>query len=283
MDGICLVTLIGLPAAGKTSMCNKLMHMKTLPFNILHLCYDNYIKFNSEYPNQYKQQRDNLLNSLRTIINNFKTTNTWPKELNFLKSHCKNHHQKGFVILCDDNHYYVSMRYKLCQLAREHNIGYCQVYFKTSIEIAIEHNNLRFNANKVPNDVIIQMSKRLEVPNDLVNKWEENTLSLQNPNLNNADVKNIISFIMRALDKPLQPLQLPCSKSPAPQSKVHDLDLMMRKRINNLMSCEQGENKKLLAKNLNYKRKDILKKFQMEEAKKLPNDIDLNKYVEMLN
>ncbi|XP_065371657.1 L-seryl-tRNA(Sec) kinase [Calliphora vicina] len=283
MNRICLVALIGLPAAGKSSVCTYLREMDSLPFNILHLCYDYYVNFNLDSPTQYKEQRDKLLKSLSTIIQTFNVSNNLTAELIGIKSLYSDHQQKDAVILCDDNHYYRSMRYKLYQLAREHGIGYCQIYLESSIAVSLKRNSLRSVATKVPTDVIVQMSKRLEAPNAGAHKWEENTLIVQNLNLNRNISKNIISHIIQFLDKPVQPLQLSVAKSKTPQSIVHDLDLLMRKRINILMSSKLEENKKLLAKILNDKRKEILKEFQLNLSDKLEDDLDMNKYVEMLN
>lgn len=284
MQSICLVSLVGLPAVGKSTFCQHLIQMELLPFNILHLCYDNYVKFSLENPTQYKEQRENLLQTLKKIIENFKDFKNLSTELNFLRDFYRDQGKQDLVILCDDNHYYVSMRYKLYQLAREYTLSYSQIYFATNLEVALQRNNLRCKAKKIPDEVILEMSKRLEIPNKLVNKWEENTLTLKNFELNKENIQFVIDFILQSFDTKVQPLPIVVNKFVTPQSLVHDLDLLLRKRINCLMCSSVVANKRLLAKNLNDKRKVLLNEFQLELSKKeFEHDLDLNKYVEKLN
>ncbi|XP_037813796.1 L-seryl-tRNA(Sec) kinase [Lucilia sericata] len=280
MNRICLVALIGLPAVGKTTLCHHLTEMESLPFNVLHLCYDCYVNFNLENPTQYKEQREQLLQTLSTIINNFKNSHNLTTELITLSDFYRNHQHKDVVILCDDNHYYRSMRYKLYQLAREQNIGFCQIYLETSLDLALERNSLRSGIGKVPNNVIVEMSKRLEVPNASVYKWEENTFILRNFDRNNIS-QDIVAYVTQFLDVPVQPLQLSVPKTQTPQSVVHELDLLMRKRISTLIYSEVEKNKKTFAKKLNDLRKEILKQFQLDLNDNFEK-VDLNKYVERL-
>ncbi|XP_023297582.2 L-seryl-tRNA(Sec) kinase [Lucilia cuprina] len=280
MNRICLVALIGLPAAGKTTFCHHLRELESLPFNVLHLCYDNYVNFNVENPTQYKEQREQLLQNLSTIINNFKNSNNLATKLLTLRDFYRNHQQKDVVILCDDNHYYRSMRYKLYQLARKHNIGFCQIYLETSLELALERNSFRNVIGKVPNDVIVEMSKRLEAPNASTYKWEDNTLILRNFDRKIIS-EDIVAYFTQFLDVPVQPLQLSVSKIRTSQSLVHELDLLMRKRISALIRSEVEKNKKMFAKNLNDQRKEILKQFQLDINDNF-EEVDFNKYIERL-
>ncbi|KAI8129356.1 L-seryl-tRNA(Sec) kinase [Lucilia cuprina] len=280
MNRICLVALIGLPAAGKTTFCHHLREMESLPFNVLHLCYDNYVNFNVQNPTQYKEQREQLLQTLSTIINNFRNSNNLATELLTLRDFYRNHQKNDVVILCDDNHYYRSMRYKLYQLARKHNIGFCQIYLETSQELALERNSFRNVIGKVPNDVIVEMSKRLEAPNASTYKWEDNTLILRNFDRKIIG-EDIVAYFTQLLDVPVQPLQLSVSKIRTSQSLVHELDLLMRKRISVLICSEMEKNKKMFAKHLNDQRKEILKQFQLDINDNF-EEVDFNKYIERL-
>lgn len=284
MNRICMVALIGLPAVGKTTFSKSLMDSETLPFNILHLCYDNHVAFNIETPNQYKKQREILLTTLELIIQTFKTSKTLPCNLPNLKSNYKNLNHSDLVIICDDNHYYHSMRYKLYQMARQFEIGYGQIYFECNEDLALECNNLRSGSARIPDEILLQMSKRLEPPNILTHSWEEKTLIMDQENLkHNNFLFKILPFILNILEVSIKPLQpTPTEKSTTLQSMAHDLDLLMRKRISHLMSCSIESNKSELAKELNDKRKEILKEFQLKLQEKKEERLDLNFYVEML-
>ena len=285
MNRICLVALIGLPALGKTTLCKYLMEYESsLPFNILHLCYDRFIQFNTGNPMLYKDQRENLLKHLIIIIKSFQTSGSLATGLTSMYDQYKNNKSNDIIILCDDNHYYRSMRYKLYQMARDNNVSFCQIYFENNLQLALERNSLRCNNENIPKDVLIQMHQRLEPPNASEHKWEENTLVLSNHNLNNNTITNIVSYITHILNTPVQPLVLFKSKAQTPQSLVHEIDLLMRKRITALMgACTITDNKQLLAKQLNDKRKTILKEFQLKLYENANDDIDLNKFANMLN
>ncbi|TMW53117.1 hypothetical protein DOY81_001845 [Sarcophaga bullata] len=283
MDRICLVALIGLPALGKTTLCKYLME-SSLHFNILHVCYDRFIQFNTGNPRLYKEQRENLLKYLPIIIKSFQTSGNLATELISMYDQYKNHNSNDVIILCDDNHYYRSMRYKLYQMAQDNNVSFCQIYFENNLQLALERNSLRSNNENVPKDVLIQMYQRLEPPNPSEHKWEENTLVLNKLDLNNNTITNIVSYITNILNTPVQPLVLPKPKVQTSQSLVHEMDLLMRKRITALMiACTETDNKQLLAKQLNDKRKSILKEFQLKLYENANDDLDLNKFANMLN
>lgn len=108
------------------------------------------------------------------------------------------------VFLLDDNFYYPSMRYEVCQLARKcknllinwichltlygssnigltssdvaDSLGFCQVYLQCDLESCISRNQSR--SQPVPTEVILEMVKRLESPNPHKNSWEINSITL---------------------------------------------------------------------------------------------------------
>lgn len=283
MNRICLVALIGLPALGKTTLCKYLMDYETLPFNILHICYDHFIQFNAENSIRYKEQRENLLKQISIIIQSFKTSGHLPTGLFSMYTQYRDHNSNDVVLLCDDNHYYRSMRYKLHQMARVNNISFCQIYLDNNLQLALERNSLRPNSENIPRDVLIQMSQRLEPPKASEHAWEENTFFLNKFHLNNCTINKILTYINNIFNMPVQPVLSSSPKIETSQSLVHELDLLARKRITLMIACTEPNNKKLRAKQLNDKRKLVLQEFQLKLIGDMNDDIDLNKFVNLIN
>lgn len=55
-------------------------------------------------------------------------------------------------------------------------LGFCQVHLHCDLQSCISRNESR--SKSVPAQVIMEMVKRLEVPNPQKNSWERNSLSL---------------------------------------------------------------------------------------------------------
>ncbi|XP_061398591.1 L-seryl-tRNA(Sec) kinase [Musca vetustissima] len=280
MDEMCIIALIGLPGVGKTTFCKLLLQSESLSFNIFYICYDDFIKITQENLVQYKEQREQLLNSLETLVATFKTTKTLDKTL---MPHCSTYKDNGndrLLILCDDNHYYGSMRYRLYQIARNYSLSYGQLYFNCSLELALQQNALRNEFQRVPNEIIKKMHSKLEIPDSKTNYWEENTLSLIPQNITKEYISlHILPYIVKLFAEPLKPLQIP-DKCPTKQSQVHELDLQMRKHIGVVITKIDGGNvnKKQVALPINDLRKNILSECKgLEQVE----DVDINRFLQL--
>ncbi|XP_075146455.1 phosphoseryl tRNA kinase [Haematobia irritans] len=265
MDKICLVALIGLPASGKTSFCKLLLKMENLSFCTMHICYDNFLKF-SDNPNEsYREQREELLKSLADVIEHFKSKTTWDNNVfNFEFCSYRDSAKEELVILCDDNNYYSSMRYKLYQLARKYCISYGQIFFDINDQIAMQRNSAREAPVRVPKEVFEKMMYRLEIPKLSKNSWENNTFVIKDSDdsLKEQFIHlNFIPFVANLLENPLKSNETVSNNGPTKQSRIHDLDLLMRKLIGNKIKCLTN-NKQVIAFQLNNKRKNILKEYQ---------------------
>ncbi|XP_073819552.1 phosphoseryl tRNA kinase [Musca autumnalis] len=259
MDEMCIIALIGLPGVGKTSFSKLLLEIDSLPFNICYFCYDDFIKTTEENLAHYKEQRERALNSIVSLIEAWKNSELLGKSLMELYSFYKDNKQKRLLFLCDDNHYYGSMRYRLYQIARKFGISYGQIFFNSTVELCLERNALRDEIQRIPKEVVIKMHEKLEIPNVKNNAWELNTFKLVTEDINKEYVSlNLIPFIIQLFANPLKPLELPV-KCPTKQSQVHELDLLMRKHIGDVInSVGPNVNKKEMALVFNDIRKGIL-------------------------
>ncbi|KAH8396337.1 hypothetical protein KR222_008648 [Zaprionus bogoriensis] len=267
MPRICLLALLGLPGAGKTSLCRWLLqHAAELDaWQVLHLCYDDYLAGGSSY--SYKQQRRHIHTLLSRLID------TLPDDSN---------NNNNYLILCDDNHYYRSMRYALYQLARRQRCSYAQLYVATPLAACLLANEAR--GVTVPPSVIEQMQARLQPPGDAA--WECHSLTLTQPNFD-AATQRIQEFAARLLHiEAVAALPL----TPAPQqaqSTAHALDLLLRGRIQQLMQRQQKEREDPVqraarGRALNAQRRQILQQFGRQTQGSASN-VQLTHYVNLLN
>ncbi|KAJ8404789.1 hypothetical protein AAFF_G00331760 [Aldrovandia affinis] len=110
------------------------------------------------------------------------------------------------IVLLDDNFYYPSMRYEVYQLARKYSLGFCQLYLQCPLNSCLARNRARSCA--LPDEVIVEMEKRIEPPNPLKHPWEQNSLTLTSTNsFLQQDIDMLMQFIAAALDNPIIPIQ----------------------------------------------------------------------------
>uniref|UniRef100_A0A1I8N3N2 L-seryl-tRNA(Sec) kinase n=1 Tax=Musca domestica TaxID=7370 RepID=A0A1I8N3N2_MUSDO len=279
MDEICLLALIGLPAVGKTSFCKLLLQIESVPFNVCHICYDEFIDISEENLVNYKEQRDKLLNTLDNLIGAWKSSKMINETLMKSCSAYKDNGRNRLLILCDDNHFYGSMRYRLYQIARKYGLSYGQIFFDCTLDLALQQNTVREGSHRVPEEVVTRMYTKLEVPDLKNNSWEQNTFTLATENLNKEYISlNLVPFIVRNFAVPLKPLEFPAT-CPTKQSQVHELDLLMRKHIGTVISkIPPNVNKKQIALVLNDSRKDIL-----DDCKALEHlvDADIRNFLQL--
>uniref|UniRef100_A0A3Q3CWZ7 Phosphoseryl-tRNA kinase n=1 Tax=Haplochromis burtoni TaxID=8153 RepID=A0A3Q3CWZ7_HAPBU len=145
------------------------------------------------------------------------------------------------VFLLDDNFYYPSMRYEVCQLARKYSLGFCQVYLQCDLESCISRNQSR--SQPVPTEVILEMVKRLESPNPQKNSWEMNSITLNST----GTVQRVMELISSALNNPLSlgednKEQKDADRLKCANSVVHQADQACRRLISEAMKTAR-ENK----------------------------------------
>ncbi|ALC49549.1 CG12788 [Drosophila busckii] len=283
MPRICLLALIGLPAAGKTTLSSWLLrHQQHLTdWNVLHLCYDDYFDMDRGTLENidYRQQRSFIHKLLSQIIDTLRAgPHNLPDKLRYTKSTVNS---GNYLLVCDDNHYYRSMRFKIYQLCRSKGCIYSQIYINRSLEQCLLANKLRGAA--VPEAVIRQMHNRIEAPSE----QECNSLTLCNADFD-ATSSIIYKFIISLLQKPIEPKALPSTqlKQPQLQSLTHQLDLLLRTRIQfQMRNTPTNLSKETRSSCLNEQRKEILTQFRQDQCSQqlVMNQIDLAYYVNLLN
>ncbi|XP_060664303.1 L-seryl-tRNA(Sec) kinase [Drosophila nasuta] len=267
MAHICLLALIGLPAAGKTHLSNWLLKQKLNNWNVLHLCYDHYLDNNTDY----KAQRYNILNLLSQLIDALRMSS--PQ----LVLPMTTNESSNYLIVCDDNHYYHSMRYKLYQLCRSRGCLYAQLYLATPLSTCLQRNAAREQQHQVPAAIIEQMHKRLEVPNN--QNWQRHQLTIQE--LNNVVICAFVDTLLNCqVDDALPPTPA-IKQSQQLQTQSHQLDLRLRMRIQSLMRQHTTE-KAARSCELNAQRRQLLAQFKAHE-KLQPQPQPLDYYVNLLN
>ncbi|KAH8354820.1 hypothetical protein KR084_009136 [Drosophila pseudotakahashii] len=280
MQCICLVALIGLPGAGKSTLCSWLLSQQAALLrlrHIVHLCYDDFLDVGLPY----KEQRGSIFNLLEQLIAAIQADTVWPPQVRRIASSSSGEH---ILILCDDNFFYRSMRHQLHQLCRSAGCVYGQLHIASSLDACLGTNATRSGAIRVPADVIRLMNERLEAPGS--EAWERNSLTLHNLDDMNATGSAVFDFISSLLAKESLPSP-PATDSRQPaqdQSLAHRLDLLLRARIGELLQgTPQVEDKRLAGRTLNNKRKQILTQWRDEQINGQAEDEALDYYVNLLN
>ncbi|XP_016995326.2 L-seryl-tRNA(Sec) kinase [Drosophila takahashii] len=273
MQCICLVALIGLPGAGKSTLCTWLLGQQAalLHFrHIVHLCYDDFLDIRLPY----KEQRGLILNLLEQLIAAIQADTIWPAQIQRIAFSSSGKH---ILILCDDNFYYRSMRQQLQQLCRRSNgCIYGQLHIASSLDVCLTKNSKRSGGFRVPAAVIRQMNERLEAPG--CEAWERNSLTIHN--LNDKDA--ILDFINSLPAKESSPSSTNSRQPAQEQTLIHKLDLLLRARIKELLN--DVKEKQLAGSRLNNKRKEILTRWRGEQRNgQAENEAALDYYVNLLN
>lgn len=290
MPRICLLALIGLPGAGKTNLSNWLiLQQEQQPdllagWQMLHLCYDDYFNIQPTNKIEYREQRQFIYNLLEQVIAALQADKV---ELPGHVRRSATITSDNYLVICDDNHYYRSMRYQLYQLSRKQNCLYAQLYLACSLVDSLLANAER-GADALPAAVIQQMEMRLELPNE-TSPWEQLTLTLNSTKDFHAVAEIIKNFLQTLFNSQLIATPVQQEKQPQLQSLAHQLDLQLRARIQSQIKSNRVEEKQQQSaqrsRALNEQRKHILTQFRFDMRSGqtgLSND-NLEYYVNMLN
>ncbi|KAM9425070.1 L-seryl-tRNA(Sec) kinase isoform 2-T2 [Pholidichthys leucotaenia] len=186
----------------------------------------------------------------------------------------------SLLFLLDDNFYYPSMRYEVCQLARKYSIGFCQVHLQCDLESCISRNQKR--PQPIPTEVILDMAKRLEAPNPQKNSWELYSISLNTTeNVSEFDLQRVMELISTALNNPLSPVEDNAEQKEADRVKcassvVHQADQACRRLISEAMKTARenrvsSDHMRILASQLNESKAAFLQNLR----KQLLQDVNL--------
>ncbi|XP_049296590.1 L-seryl-tRNA(Sec) kinase [Anopheles funestus] len=279
MPRICLNVLVGIPGSGKTTYCQQIVALPRRQFEVVHVCYDSYIKIDVNYDKfrdvkgLYKVYRQKLLSYVEMIILSFKENDQsklnevvarWSKQFENELHISSNAMISDVVLLIDDNNYYRSMRREWQKIASKLAIGYLETYFDTALSTAIQRNRER--PQPIDEQIINQMWMRLEKPNGKLYQREEDVITVQE----NVEYDRVVGQIEYCLEHPQEHSAVPKTVAePMEQSEVHKTDIILRKLISKKMvEAKDSMSKQELqffAKILQERKRRILEQIRKSE------------------
>lgn len=287
MSKVGLIVLVGIPGAGKTSFCRQVDHYsraESLPWKSIHFCFDEFIRVedcSGFEEGNFKVKRVQLLGHLERLVDAIKSHNTelfqqvnGELQQHFSrKVHLSLTESIQYLVLVDDNMYYRSMRHEVYKIARRHGTGYVPVYLDVDLEEAKIRNSRR--VAPVPDETILRMWSRMELPNGKVCRWEKNSLRINNFS---DDFELVFSHILDRIEHPVEKYIISEGVAePVEQSALHKLDLLLRKRVGEIVRKNRvqlnADELKVLSEELIAKRKSILNDFRNRIVEIAPEKI----------
>ena len=113
----CIVLLVGLPGAGKTTFAKMLSQANSAAFCAT-------VSFDEVLPLEEQKALSTAPSS---------SDNKWKLARRDMKARVRKEiaeRNDDIIVFVDDNNYYRSMRHEYYQLARELHVGFCQFYLK---------------------------------------------------------------------------------------------------------------------------------------------------------
>jgi len=236
-----LVILMGLPGSGKTTFA-KVLQANLNGHCVLQIEYDQLIPLelqkqlaseidaSGNYSQNWKQERKSILENIDNYLNGDQVLALKPTSINREKD--------SYILIIDDNNYYGSMRYEYYQIARKHQIGFCQFYLDAEIELAKSLNRSRDESKRIPEEAIEKMATKLEAPDPFKNSWEQ--FSFQIPVKSIETLKDYLvmskNMIEMTLENPVKPLEDKTEEKDKDRSKctasvIHQTDKCLRKIV----------------------------------------------------
>jgi len=326
---------MGIPASGKTTLSNEISKAFSDKGDSLaiQMVYDNFVpiekqaQFAKDYTNSFaKILRKNFVLCAQFLINKFSgqdnentlemilsseadllvTRKSFVENIENLGNLSDNH--KNVLIIIDDNNYYHSMRNEFYQVAKHSEVGFCILYCKSSIKTSRRRNSQRPQHCQVPDQVIVEMSVKLEEPNPMENSCDEFCFQIpelvtldsspQHPLSNDGFYGSIIPMVVSILE---HSLKTPLSLEPylnrtdeilkerkiCSENAVHQADLILRKWIHTELTLASFNTKnrkdlKSLSSELNRKKSAVVEGLKSGEIKLfagVDQDIEFRKEV----
>ncbi|KAJ7416473.1 hypothetical protein BTVI_35729 [Pitangus sulphuratus] len=182
-------------------------------------------------------------------------------------------------LLLDDNFYYRSMRYEVYQLARKYSLGFCQLFLDCPLECCLQRNRLR--SDPVPEQTILLMARKIEMPDLKKNAWEQHSLILSSSDCISENNEQIMNLLATALENPARPNeedteQKDTDRAICAASAVHQADQACRRVISQAMKDARDKNvlpseMKSLAEELNKLKAEFLDDLRQGETLKTQN------------
>lgn len=261
MNRLIVVSLIGLPAAGKSSLAHNLLDMsrsKFLKSSVVVISFDDYINFGELA--DYKHQREALLDQIESLLLHLNESEcNWG---NILTTHQLKISQSAFnltehcvtLIVLDDNFYFRSMRQRVRAMCRNMHCQHFQIFVKSSLYNAVQHNLRR--SNSVPEAIIKKMHQQLEEPVNPRTIIYERSLA----------VHALIEMLHDRIKDPERNVEQQDQRDIQIQSAIHQLDIITRKELSSkIQSLQSTENFSAVCKTLNERRKIFLEDLRTKQ------------------
>ena len=151
-----LLALMGLPAAGKSTLATALKAVDTHDVRVVR--FDDDLEASGALdqwaPGKWHEARSKSLRRVQGFVQNLPPSDS------------------PYIVVADDNNPLKSMRHALFKIARDHGWAYATVRLECSQQIAEARNAARSGAAKVPQDTTEQMATDLEPPDAGRQGWE---------------------------------------------------------------------------------------------------------------
>jgi len=263
-----LVILMGLPGSGKSSFA-KILQEK-LGNSAVHIEYDQLISLEQQkqFASDESAETDNAQNwkeERKSIVDNIDSYLIGDQVSKFLPVSL-NREETSHVLIIDDNNYYASMRYEYYQIARKHQIGFCQFHLDAEIDLAKSMNKARDKSKVIPDEVIEKMASKLEPPDPLKNSWEQ--FSFQIPVKSIESLKDYLelslNMIQMTLKNPVKQIEDKTEEKEKDRAKctasvIHQADKCLRKIVGDKIRESKKET---------MKKEDIQTKANLFNSKK---------------
>lgn len=240
-----LCVLVGLPAAGKSTLSRKLQAAahdesgiaalggKRVTVRCVRFDDDldaaltgHAIEFDVE---KWRASRAESLARVRTALEQFHSS---PTPTSMLR-----------IVVADDNAQYTSMRYSLFRTARDAACAFATVFVDVTVEDAAKRNALRVSSERVPEATIRRMATQLEPPDGSKHAWEEHSVTVDGAGID-ACVDAVWRVLRAAFEAGVPPRSLTAeeheerqqkARAATAKSKAHQLDLSLKRIVGAFM------------------------------------------------
>uniref|UniRef100_A0A4W4H347 Phosphoseryl-tRNA kinase n=1 Tax=Electrophorus electricus TaxID=8005 RepID=A0A4W4H347_ELEEL len=295
---MCLCVLCGLPGSGKSRLAQAVHgYIQKQGWRTLILSYDELIPENAFDLNtsqtRWKQHRQVVLSCLESFLQDpgapspchsdggvQEHFNQAVEQQEVLVTLQNTSQPARLVLLLDDNFYYQSMRYEVYQLARKYSISFCQVYLHCPVEVCFYRNQDR--GLPVSDEIIMEMSKRIEPPNTAKNHWEKSSLTLNSTeDITDITIQKLLQLFTSALENPLSPVeddseQREADREQCASSVMHQADRACRRLVTQTMQMARVNNMShevlsALASDLSKQKGCFLRELRRHVLQELPS------------
>lgn len=250
----CILVYVGLPACGKTLLAGKLCsYLSSRQFKVKIFSFDDLCSLEKQAQIANQSSADSFRHFryvMKTEVNAFLAA--------------PNPENERRLAIVDDNNYYRSMRYEYYQLAANWLAGFLQIFVQCEVSLALSRNSLRLTNFRVPDEVIIQMETKLEIPSE---PWE-NTLVVRQAELENSNLLRAMEErIEESFSNPVKMYEILSekeaealkSKTINDRSLLHNIDKILRRFVSKkLQERDKEVDPRVLAKHLTENRHEFM-------------------------